>query len=127
MKCNVSEIIFASQVLNTLMGQNFSGRQAFTIARLNRVFQQEVKEFETVRQELISKYADKNDAGEPILDEQGNVHIADEQIPTVNKELNEILSTEIELGEVNKIPAEWLDNISLSPTQVDMLMPFIEG
>lgn len=127
MKCNVSEIIFAGQVLNALMGQNFSGRQAFTIARLNRVLQQEVKEFETVRQELIGKYADKNDAGEPILDEQGNVHIADEHIPTVNKELGEILNTEIDLGEVNKIPAEWLDNISLSPTQVDMLMPFIEG
>lgn len=127
MKCNVSEIIFAGQVLNVLMGQNFSGHQAFTIARLNRVLQQEVKEFETVRQELIGKYADKNDAGEPILDEQGNVHIADEHIPTVNKELGEILNTEIDLGEVNKIPAEWLDNISLSPAQVDMLMPFIEG
>ena len=123
MKCSVSEIILAGQVLNALMSQNFTGRQAFTIARLNRVLQQEAKEFETVRQELISKYADKNDAGEPIL----NVHIADEHIPTVNKELNEILNTEIELGEVSKIPAEWLDNVSLSPAQFDMLMPFIEG
>ena len=49
MKCNVSEIILAGQVLNTLMSQNFTGRQAFTIARLNRVLQEEVKEFETVR------------------------------------------------------------------------------
>lgn len=127
MKCSVSEIILASQVLNALMSQSFTGRQAFTIARLNRVLQQEVKEFETVRQELISKYADKNDAGEPIRDEQGNVHIADEHIPTVNKELNEILNTEIELGEISKIPAEWLDNVSLSPAQFDMLMSFIEG
>lgn len=127
MKCSVSEIILAGQVLNALMSQNFTGRQAFTIARLNRVLQQKAKGFETVRQELISKYADKNDAGEPILDEQGNVHIADEHIPMVNKELNEILNTEIELGEVSKIPAEWLDNVSLSPAQFDMLMPFIEG
>lgn len=117
-KCTVQEILAAQPVFLELLKQDFTGKQAFLIARLNRELEAEVKEFEQCRQELIQKYG--------VVDEQNNYIIPDEKLRDANKELADMLGVELVLNNQDKIPADWVSSCNLNPMQFSGLLPFLE-
>lgn len=125
MTATIGQVYLAKQVLDKLMTASFTGKQAFTIARLAKAVEKEVALFEEQRQNLVQRYADKDETGKVITDEQGMVHIADERLPVVNAELNDLFSAEVELN-VKPIKMDWLEDITITPGELQALDPFVE-
>lgn len=124
MKFTLNELNEAKS-LSLIAESKFSGKKAFLIARLMKKLQEEYDTYQTARRSLVIKYAEKDENGEPIIDSEGNVKIGKNDMDKLNKEYEELVSTEVEI-DAEPIDAEWLDDIELSPNQITELMPFIK-
>lgn len=125
MNITIGQAYIAKQALDKLMGETFTGKQSFIIARLAKAVEKEVSLFEEQRQAMVSRYADKDENGELKVDDKGMIHIDDSKIHEVNSELNDMLSAEITI-EAKPINVEWLDKVSITPGELQALEPFIE-
>lgn len=124
-EANVGQIVNVIPVLNKLAEGKFLGRKAFVIARLVREINKESETFELTRIELIKKYAEKDEKGELIVTDDGNVHISTENLANCNEELLKLQNTEIEIN-AEKIPVDWLEEITLTLTEASILEPFVQ-
>ena len=124
-EANVGQIVNVIPVLNKLAEGKFLGRKAFVIARLVREINKESETFELTRIELIKKYAEKDEKGELIITDDGNVHISTENLANCNEELLKLQNTKIEIN-AEKIPVDWLEEITLTLTEASILEPFVQ-
>lgn len=124
-EANVGQIVNVIPILNKLAEGKFLGRKAFVIARLVREINKESETFELTRIELIKKYAEKDEKGELIITDDGNVHISTENLANCNEELLKLQNTEIEIN-AEKIPVDWLEEMTLTLTEASILEPFVQ-
>lgn len=124
-KVTVEQILKINPVLSKLVTKSYAGRIAFAIARLAREVTKEVEVFDNTRTDIVKKYADKDEYGEVKVNENGNVHITDENLALCNKELNEVLISEIELN-ANKMPIDWFEDVELTVEEALALEAFID-
>lgn len=110
--------------MKRLSTESFSSKGAFIIARLIREAEKELEIFNKLRLDLVKKYADKDDTGEVIVID-GAAHVAEDKIELYNNELNEIISSEIELN-VTLLSINLLDNLIFTPEEALALEPFIK-
>ena len=123
-KVTMGQILTANQIFTKLINDTYTGRAAFTIARLVREVTKETESFEKARMEIIRRYGDKDENGELILNE-GNVHISEENISKCNQELNDVLSAELEIN-AEPIDMQWLEKVELSLNEALVLEPFMK-
>ena len=97
-KVNMEQILKVNPVLGKLVGNSYTGRIAFAMARLAREVSKEMELFEGSRMEIIRKYADKDENNETKVNSDGTVHISDENLILCNGELNEILNENFTLA-----------------------------
>lgn len=121
----MADVVNSMEVLQKLAQQNFKAKLALSIARLLKQIEVEIQTFNTTRMDLIKKYGTKDENGELITDEEGNCKIDPESVETFNKELSDLLTTEIEIN-ANKIDVELLDGCNFTPSEITALEPFLE-
>lgn len=121
----ISDIINSTEILQKLAQQNFKAKLALSIARLLKQAEVEMQTFNTTRIDLVKKYGIKNENGELITDDNGNCTIEDGSLEVFNKELNELLNTEIEIN-ANKIDINLLEECDFTPSEIAALEPFLE-
>lgn len=121
----ISDIVNSTEILQKLAQQNFKAKLALSIARLLKKAEEEIQTFNSTRIDLIKKYGTKGEDGELVTDEEGNCKIAPDSIETFNKELTELLNTEIEIN-ANKIDVNMLDDCDFTPSEIAALEPFLE-
>ena len=85
-KVTIGQIVNVMPILRRLVKEEFQGRNAFVAARLIREITKENDTFEIARLELI-KYCDKDENGEMIVSEEGNVHIPMDAMKACTEEL----------------------------------------
>lgn len=124
MKITLGTVALAQSTLSRLSGQPFRGRAAFVIAKLAKAINAEMEDFNAARDAILIKYADKDENNEPIID-KGQVHLSDENLAICNKEIQELLATEVEINS-SPLTAEWFDDVDITPGEVEVLMAFIE-
>lgn len=117
-------IVNSTDILKKLAQQDFKAKLALSIARLLKAAENEIQNFNEVRLELIKKYGNKDENGELITDENGNCKIEDNSLEAFNKELKELLDSEVELN-ANKIDIELLEDCNFTPAEIALLEPFI--
>lgn len=121
----IAELINSIETLRKLASKDFKAKLAWTIARLLKAVEAETQSFNETRMTLIKKYGEKDENGELITDEKGNCNISIESTNAFNKELNELLSTQVDIN-ANKINIKLLENVDFTPSEMVMLEPFIE-
>lgn len=124
MTITLNELLIAQPVLNKLRTLPFRGRQAFLLAKIIKAVGEEMTGFDDSRNNILIKYCDKDENGEAIVNE-GQVHIKDDVLAECNAEIQELLTTEIEMP-FAALPIDWFDEIDLSANDMAALMPFIE-
>ena len=124
-KVTINDILNVEKVFKKLINQSLTGKNAFVMARLAREVEKEVTTFESTRMELIRKYASTDENGEMIVDDNGNVHLSEENVKSCNQELLEVLSQEIELN-AGPLQYDWFDSIELTMTEADAFEPFMK-
>jgi hypothetical protein len=74
---------------------------------------------------LIKKYCDKDEDGEMIVSEEGNVHIPMEAMKACTEELLKIQEVPAEIN-AEKMPIDWLEKVNITPAEAEALEPFVE-
>lgn len=125
MKVKMMDLFGKDEAFKEINKLILPGKVAFAIARIQRAVGQELETFYSSRVEAVKKYADKDENGELIVDEKGNIHVADELVEKCNKEIAEILEQEVELN-ANFLKPEWFDEIDMTPEVAKELQVFVK-
>ena len=118
------DMLNAHSVLHKLQHETLPGKQALVVARLIREVRRELETYDTVRMEIIDKYALHDENGQMMI-ENGNASIPEENLMECRKELEENLSQEVNLN-VTPIEEDWLDAINLSIDEALGIEPFVK-
>lgn len=121
----IADLLNSTDVLQKLAQKDFKAKLAWSIARLLRTAEEEIKNFNETRMNLITKYGEKDDNGELITDVNGNCKIVPDRIANFSNELEDLLQTEVEIN-ANKIDIEQLENLDFTPSEISVLEPFID-
>lgn len=99
---------------------------AYEVACIAREVRENDMMISTMRQEIIERYAKRDENGHVIVNsENGTVDVDEGKIPELNKELDSLFNREIEL-ESNKIKLEDIKDLDLTVGQIEALIPLIE-
>lgn len=121
----LEQLLNSTDGLKGLSQKPLKARPAYAISKILKAADAEMTTFNDTRMELIKKYGEKDETGELKSDENGNVHIVDEMLSTFNKELQDLLSTSIDIN-ANKIRIEDIGDVEFTPAEMAQLDDFIE-
>ena len=124
-KVTIGNIVNSVEVLQKLGKKDFKAKLAWSIARLLKEAEKEVQGFNEARLKLINKYGIKDENDQLVTDDNGNCKIIQENIPDFNKELNDLVDTEVEIN-ANKINMNLLEDVDFTPSDMATLEPFVE-
>ena len=100
---------------------------SYRFSRINTSIAQEMEFYRSHLQQILDKYAIKDSDGKPELTEDGRgVKLSPGTELDCEKEISELLDTEIDLPEI-KFTIDELSNakLTLSPEDIKLLMPFL--
>lgn len=121
----LEQLLNSTDGLKGLSQKQLKARPAYAISKILKAADAEMTTFNDTRMELIKKYGEKDETGELKSDENGNVHIVDEMLSTFNKELQDLLSTSIDIN-ANKIRIDDIGDVEFTPAEMAQLDEFIE-
>lgn len=121
----LQDILNTPPILKALEGRSLKGKVAFQLARLMREIEKEYNILINTRQQLIMQYAEKDDNGEIIIDEEGNGRVAKDLIQEFNNEMNKLLNTVVELN-VDFLDLEDLEEENFTLEQMYVLSLYIK-
>lgn len=121
----LEQLINSTDALKALSNKQLKAKSAYAVARILKVVDQEMTNFNDTRLELIKKYGVKDENGELKLDDNGNAQIETGSISVFNTEFKELLDTKIEIN-ANKININDLGDIDFTPSEIAQLEEFIE-
>lgn len=121
----VQEMLNCVSVLRTINDKKMPARTAYQFARIIRELDNELKNFEETRYTLIERFGKKDENGELIQDEKGNIEIFPEKKKDFDKESKDLLASKIHINceqiDLNDI----LDN-EFTPNEIGELFLFIK-
>ena len=121
----LNDIFNAVPTLREISNKEFPGFVTFKIARIIRELDKEIQLFETEREKIAYKFGEKDDNGQLIVLDNGNIKIPDESIAECNQELQALFNTEVEIN-ASKLPVNIFETIEMTPTQAMNLEPIVE-
>ena len=121
----LEQLLNSTDGLKGLSQKQLKARSAYAVSKILKAADAEMTTFNDTRMELIKKYGEKDENGELKRDEQDNVHIVDDMLPTFNKELQELLNTSVDIN-ANKIRIEDIGDVEFTPAEMAQLDEFIE-
>lgn len=125
MKISIYKLISILGLENELSNQKFSIKTAYTFSKIFSRAREELEFYQTKYREIISLYGEKDEDGEFVLSENGNIiYIQKDKIEECKDKLNELQNLEVDLPDY-KIHLDELDSIKLSTNEISILLPFI--
>lgn len=97
----------------------------YTIACIAKEIHEKYNMCEEMRQNIIEKYAKYDEEGKMIFNENNLIAIDEQRINELNKELDKLFSTEVEL-DTKKIKLNDIKDLDLTVGQIESLIPIIE-
>ena len=110
-------------LLSSYLDSPLPARASFAIAKFIVSNESSYKLYLSKRAELISKYADKDEKGELIVDGNG-YKVTPENMVLLQKELSDLNDYEIEPVQLT-LYFEDLSSLSLTPRAYSLLIPYI--
>ena len=99
---------------------------AYEIACIAREVRENDMMISTMRQEIIERYAKRDENGSMIINpENGTIEVDEERVSELNKELDNLFNRDIELKS-NKIKLDDIKDLDLTVGQIEALISLIE-
>lgn len=121
----IMDLVNGTSALQKLAEAQLKAKLAWQVARILKAAEVEIQSFNETRMKLINEYGEKNESGELITDDNGNCKIIPDRLIDFNKELNDLISNEVEIN-AHKIKMDDLENVNFTPGEITLLEPFIE-
>lgn len=120
------QLLISERGLSVLSGEKLPISVAFKLNGIIKQVAEKLQETEQVRQDIIAKYADKDEAGETIVDKETNmVHFSDENRDKFQSEMETLFSDICEISG-DPIDVELLGDVSISLADLSTIEPFLK-
>lgn len=98
---------------------------AYKLNKIKKNVEKEAEFYSTKFQEIVDKYAQKDDKGNVKFSEDGSqILIQDDKIDECNDALVELQNLEVEIENYNLTLEDLGDNLECTPDKLEALMPF---
>lgn len=126
MKIPISQVVSVLEVAELFHNQKLSVKTAYTLTKLLSRANEEYEFYKNKLQEIIEKYAQRDENGEKILLDDGkSVSIDKDFTDACAKELDELQNFEIEKPEL-LFSIDDFNGVNLTIEELRPLMPFIK-
>ena len=99
---------------------------AYKINKIKKAVEQEAEFYSTKFQEIVDKYAQKDETGQVKFSEDGDqILIQEDKIAECNQALEDLQNMTVEIDNFNLTLADLGDNLQCTPEQLEALMPFV--
>lgn len=112
-------------VLSSLNQNTMPLRLAYKFTKISSKIEEDYNFYIEKTKEIVIKYAEKDEEGKIIPNEQGNVTIHKNCISQAEKELFELAAIEVDNPEIT-FTLEELESLEIKPYDLQYLIPFIE-
>lgn len=117
MKLTNRKIVNTVNSIGIVSNRSLPIKASYAISKNLLKLEKEVEAYNLEREKLLNKYAEKDEAGQRKVNENGNVPIKKEHIEDWNREITELLDIEVEIN-IHKFDLAVLDNIEISPQEL---------
>lgn len=122
----MSKVVNLQDLHEKIRDQKLSIKVAYKFSKLFTEIDRESEFYRTKLQEIIDKYSEKDEDGNPVPADGGvGIKIQQDLLMECQKELNELFSLEVEFPEIHFTLNE-LETLELSVDDFSALLPFIE-
>lgn len=114
---NLSQVNSLNIFIEAIKNQKLSIKTSYKIAKLQKMLEIENEFYHKHFREIILKFSKKDEKGEPVVLENGNICILEGKEQECMKEMNELLNTEVDI----KLPhfaLEEFENVELTSEQI---------
>jgi hypothetical protein len=125
MKLSNERIINDASRLGELSQKPLPIKVSYAIAKNITRIDSELKVYNSERQKLIEKYAEKDDKGKVATDETGQFKLKPQCIDEWNTDIKELLAIENEIS-IHKFKLSELDGHSMKPAELMLIEYMIE-
>lgn len=126
MTLKAREIKNLNDTLQILLPLQLKMPFAYEVACIAREVRENDMMISTMRQEIIERYAKKDENGSMIINsENGTIEVDEERVSELNKELDNLFNRDIELKS-NKIKLDDIKDLDLTVGQIEALISLIE-
>lgn len=126
MKIPISQVVSVLEVAELFQNQKLSIKTAYALTKLFSRANEEYKFYKNKLQEIIEKYAQRDENGEKILLDDGkSISIDKDFTDACSKELDELQNFEIEMPEL-LFSLDDFNGVNLTIEELQPLMPFIK-
>lgn len=119
MKVKLRDLYDMEPILTKISKTTMPGYVALKYARFLRTIKEEIELSQSVRQELIVRYAEKDSEGKIVFTEDNGIKINSDQIEEANKDFDGFFNTEYDLPDVSIDDS--LQYISLTPAEMQLI------
>lgn len=125
MEIKLNDLLIARSALVSLANaKGLSAVIAYHISKDIKLINEEIKNYEETRTKLIEEKANKNEDGNPIIEDDA-YSLSNESLVYVEKELNSLLNESIDL-DIKKISLNDIDKAGLSPLEISSIEFMLE-
>lgn len=121
------EIKNLNETVSALLPLQLKMPFAYEVASIAREVRENDFMINTMRQEIIERFAKRDDNGQMIINEEdGTVEVEDGKYAELNAELDKLMNRDIELKS-NKIKLVDIKDLDLTVGQISALIPLIDA
>ena len=121
----IKDVVSSIESFKQLTEKSLNAVTAYKITKLMRALENEYQIFEQTRNEIIQKYSEKTDDGQIKINNAGEVVFLAAERDKALREISNLLETSTSLN-ASKISLKDLEEIKLTPSQMNNLYSFIE-
>ena len=124
MKINFNNALAFRTFYSKIKDQRFSLRTGYRLNCIAKALEPHISFYQENITNIINEFAEKDENGKIIPDENGNFKIPTEYIQTCNERINELLELEINI-DVKQLSIDELENIEIGMDDLAGISPFI--
>lgn len=124
MKIKMKQVLALQASLEMLKQQKAPIKLIYKLTKLYNAALKETEFYTTQLKEIINKYTERDENGQPVMLENDGVQIKSEYILTAQNEINELLALDIDMPEVD-IKIDEMNGIECNIEDLTPLIDFI--
>ena len=126
-KVTMSQILNLRQNIGFFLSQKLPLPVAYKLNKINNAADKEADFYQEKFNEIVEKYAKKDEEGNLVFSEDGEqIIIKDDLIAECNDALEELMDLEVEIDNLGLTIDAFGDNIECTATEIDAIVPFLD-
>lgn len=126
MQITMNDMAVINQVFSAHKDDKMPIKVAYKFNKILKSTEEDIKFFQEKYREILFKYCQKQENGNLFIDEKGNFIVDKENTEAYTKEMNDLLTTKIDIPDTCTFNLDELDNLELTLQEVNALDSLIK-